>query len=139
LRLVDASVFVHAYLKPKRRLTEGEVAIKRDARGIVGRLSRGEEAQMTVVHVAEVANILEENLPLGEALQIMGALLSRENIKITEVSREDCLAAQREAKEAQVGLSDSIAFVAMKRSGLEEIYSFDRDFDKLEGVKRVRS
>jgi predicted nucleic acid-binding protein len=126
-------------MRPKRRLSESEARIKKSAKEIIGRLSGGEEVHMTVVHVVEVANILEENLPLGEALQIMGALLSKENILMTGVNREDCLAAQRAAKEGKVGLSDAIAFVAMRNSGLEEVYSFDRDFDRLDGIRRVSS
>jgi len=40
------------------------------------------------------------------------------------------------AKEKDVGLSDAIAYVIMKKNSVEEIYSFDSDFDKLD-VRRV--
>ena len=35
------------------------------------------------------------------------------------------------AKEKEVGLSDAIAYVIMKRVDADGIYSFDRDFDRL--------
>ena len=36
-----------------------------------------------------------------------------------------------------MGLSDAIAYLVMKKNEIGEIYSFDKDFDKLEGIKRV--
>lgn len=139
LRFVDASVFVHAYLKPRRVLSVEEVAIKEDAKSIVTRVNTREPVTMTVIHLAEVANVLEENLPMEEAISITGAILSKENINVTEVTRQDCLVAQSEAVDAKVGLSDAIAFTVMRRSGVNEIYSFDRDFDRLQGIRRIRS
>ena len=39
-------------------------------------------------------------------------------------------------KEKEVGLSDAIAYVIMIDNNVREIYSFDRDFDRL-NVKRI--
>ena len=39
-------------------------------------------------------------------------------------------------KEKNVGLCDAIAYVIMMKNGVNEIYSFDSDFDKL-NVRRV--
>ncbi len=40
------------------------------------------------------------------------------------------------AKETKVGLSDAIAYTIMKDNELNEVYSFDRDFDRL-NVSRI--
>ena len=40
-------------------------------------------------------------------------------------------------RERGVGLSDALAYVAMKRNPLAEVYSFDRDFDKFGDIRRV--
>ena len=39
-------------------------------------------------------------------------------------------------KEKEVGLSDAMAYVIMIDNNVREIYSFDRDFDRL-NVKRI--
>jgi predicted nucleic acid-binding protein len=55
------------------------------------------------------------------------------------VDREVCVEALKVAMEKRVKLTDAIAYVVMLRHGVEEIYSFDADFDGLEGIKRVTS
>jgi predicted nucleic acid-binding protein len=137
MRFVDASVFVHAYLKPRRRLSEAELGIKENAKAIVSRVNSGEKVLTTVVHLAEVANILEDYMPLQDALAVEDALLFKDSIIVEPVSREDYYAAIQEAKSGQVGLTDALAYTAMKERGLAEIYSFDRDFDRFGGVTRV--
>jgi len=137
MKFVDASVFVHAYLRPKRRLSEGELGIKENAKRIVARVNSGEEVMTTVIHVAEVANILEDYMPLQEALAVEEALLFKNNIVVEPVSREDYYAALQEARDAQVGLSDALAYAAMKERGVAEIYSFDKDFDRFRDIARV--
>ncbi len=137
MRFVDASVFVHAYLKPRRHLSDAESGIKESARRIVTRVNSGEEVMTTVVHLAEVANILEDYMPLGEALAVEEALLFKATIVVAPVSREDYHAALQEAKDEQIGLTDALAFTSMKESGVSEIYSFDKDFDRIGGVRRI--
>lgn len=138
MRFIDASVFVHAYLKPRRDLTSGEVQIKEDARRIVGRLNDGEAALTSSVHLGEIANIMEDYLPMKEALEIERALCIRDTIEIMAVNRPDCSEALAEAEKNQVGLTDALAVVLMRRKDITEIYSFDKDFDGILGIKRVR-
>lgn len=45
--------------------------------------------------------------------------------------------ALRETEEKKIGLSDAIAYILMLQNNIEEIYSFDMDFDKLEGIRRL--
>ncbi len=138
MKFVDASVFVHAYLKPKRTLTAGEIQIKEDARRIVKRVNEGEEVITSAVHLAEIANILEDYLPMDEALEIEKALCLRDTIKIENVKRSDCSDAIVEAEDKRIGLSDALAVVLMRRRRVSEIYSFDSDFDEITGIKRIR-
>lgn len=91
---------------------------------------------MTVTQLVEIANILESYMPLDAAREIEQFLITAPNVRIVAVSKKDCAEAMRIAREKEVGLSDCITFVAMRREGVEEIYSFNRDFDRL-GVKRV--
>jgi len=136
LRFVDASVFVHAFLKPKRELKTHEMKIKESAKKIVKRINDGEEVGVTVVQVSEIANLLESYLPLNEALRVEKFLLLAGNVKVFDVTKRDCLKALKNVKEKNVGLCDAIAYVIMMKNGVNEIYSFDSDFDKL-NVRRV--
>ncbi|AIY90163.1 type II toxin-antitoxin system VapC family toxin [Geoglobus acetivorans] len=136
MRFVDASVFVHAYLRPKRELKPHEMKIKESAKEIVTRINDGEEVGMTVVQITEIANLLESYLPLRDALKVEEFLLLAGNVKVFDVTRRDCLKALETAREEGVGLSDAVAYVIMRKNGVNEIYSFDSDFDRLD-VKRV--
>jgi len=136
LRFVDASAFVHAFLKPKRELKPHEIKIKESAKKIVKRINDGEEVGITVVQIAEIANLLESYLPLNEALKVEEFLLLAGNVRVFDVTKKDCLKALKISKERNVGLCDAIAYVIMMKNGINEIYSFDSDFDKL-NVKRV--
>jgi hypothetical protein len=134
---VDASVFIYAFLKPKRKLQPHEIAIKDAAKKIVLRINEGEDVVMSVVHFSEVCNILEDYLPLEEAFAIEKGLLFRDNIVIREVSREDYLKAMSVAENQQVGINDGLAYILMKESNTRRIYSFDKDFDKFKDITRV--
>ncbi len=88
------------------------------------------------MQVAEIANLLESYLPLKDALKVEEFLLLAGNVKVFDVTKKDCLKALEIAKEKDVGLNDAIAYVIMKKNGVEEIYSFDSDFDRLD-VRRI--
>ncbi len=117
MRFVDASVFVHAYLRPKRRPTQAELGIKESAKAIGSRVNSGEEVVTTVVHLADVANILEDHMPLQEALAVEEALLFKDSIVVVPVSREDYYAALQDARDEEVGLTDALAYASMKERG----------------------
>ena len=111
--------------------------LKRNAKGIVGRIDAGERVLTSVVHLAEIANILEENLRAAESVRVERALVMNENIDVARVSREDCVAAMGVAEDSRVGMNDAIACIVMKGRGIVEIYSFDKDFDTFRDVKRI--
>jgi len=134
---VDASVFIYAYLKPKRKLQPHEVSVKDAAKKIVLRINEGEEVTTSVVHFSEVCNVLEEYLPLEEAFTIEKGLLLRDNIVISKVSEDDYLKALSIAEDQQVGANDALAYVVMKEAGLRTIYSFDKDFDAFTDINRM--
>jgi predicted nucleic acid-binding protein len=137
VRYVDASVFVHAYLKPRRELHPGEEKIKKGARAIVARINRGEPVLLSAVHFAEIANILEDWMALRDAQAIQLGLATMDNVRLLPVTRGDLLDALALAAETEVGTTDALAVVLMKREGTTDIYSFDRDFDQFEGLRRI--
>jgi predicted nucleic acid-binding protein len=63
MKFLDANIFVYAYYKPKKQLTEKEHQMKQQAKTIISNVSKGkEDIMITVVHVSEVANILKNGI-----------------------------------------------------------------------------
>lgn len=138
LRFIDASVFIHAYLRPSRTLKAHEVEIKESAKKIINRVNAGEHVMMSVVHFGEISNILEDRLPLEDAFKIERAICLRENIDMAVVTQEDYIAALDEGEKHRVGLNDALAHVIMKKKAVNELYSFDRDFDQFRDIRRIK-
>ncbi|MDI6903488.1 MAG: type II toxin-antitoxin system VapC family toxin [Methanocellales archaeon] len=136
MRFVDANVFVYAVLKPKRSLSESERAIKTNSSNIVNRIDKGEEVITSVVHLSEVANILEDVSSQRIAADFMINVLSKPNLEVVLVDKNMYTAASFLAKEKLVGVNDALAALIMKDQGISEIYSFDKHLDDL-GVKRI--
>jgi hypothetical protein len=134
---VDANVFVYAFLKTRRTLQPHEEKIKEAAKKIVSRINEGEKVVTSVVHFSEVCNILDDYLPIGEALSIEKGLLFRENILVCEVSKDDYLKAISVTEDQKVGVNDALAYVLMKKEAIQTVYSFDKDFDAFADIHRI--
>ena len=134
---VDANVFVYAFLKTKRTLQPHEIKVKEAAKKIVSRINEGEKVVTSVVHFSEVCNILEDYLPIEEALLIEKGLLFRENILVCEVSKDDYLKAISVTEDQQVRVNDALAYVLMKKEAIQTVYSFDKDFDAFTDIRRI--
>ena len=139
MRFVDSNVFLHAFLKPRRELTEEERRVKEESKGIVGRIEEGEGVAMTTVHLSEVINIVESGLGLRESLGLLAWAISKENIVVYPTAIEDYEGALPVARENGVSANDALAYLLMRSNGLEEIYSFDGHFDQLKDVMRLPS
>jgi len=137
MRFVDASVFVHAYLRPRRELKAHERSIKARAREIVTRINRGETVATSTVHFAEIANLLEAWMPLQDARTIQRGLLQRDNVEIWPTAKGDLVEAMSVGQETDVGATDALAVILMRRNGLKDIYSFDGDFDRFRDLRRA--
>lgn len=136
-KFVDASVFVHAFLKPKRALKPHERALKRKARDIVSRINRGEEVCTSVVHMAEIANILEDWMSLEDSRSVLVGLCMRDTVTILQVNKEQLIEAVSVGQVIPLGTTDALAVILMEANSIAEIYSFDKDFDGVEGIHRV--
>jgi|SRR5208337_2934370 len=137
MRFIDASVFLYAYLKPKKTLPPNVADMKRNARGIVARINAGEMVSTSLTHVSEVANILEAVMPLNESHKVTRDLIYANTIEVLEPSRENFFDAIEIAEESALGLNDAVAYVLMRTNGIEEIYSFDKHFDQLPDIRRI--
>ncbi len=138
MRFLDANIFIYAFYKPKGRLTEKQKFMKEKAKEIVRKLIEGKEKFITtVVHISEVANILEKALSIEALNSILTTLYSLENLKIVGITEEEYLIAIELMKKYKVDVNDCLAIYIMKKEGIKEIYSFDKDFDKIEEIRRL--
>ncbi len=100
-------------------------------------MAGGEPVITTLIHVSEIANILEARIPIEEGLDIISGLLSQPNIEVVEPSKALYEAAVEEAREKGIGLNDALAAIIIRERGEHEVYSFDTDFDKVKGLRRI--
>ncbi|MFW9856662.1 MAG: type II toxin-antitoxin system VapC family toxin [Candidatus Thorarchaeota archaeon] len=129
LRFIDASTFLYAVLEPIQELPEHLRKMKSEAREIITRVDKGEEVVTSVVHLSEVASVLETRKSFSEAAQFIYDLLAKETIRVLDVTHSDYQGAAVLAQRYKVGINDSLAKILMDRLKVKEIYSFDKHFD----------
>jgi hypothetical protein len=138
MRFLDANVFIYAYYRPKRTLTQKEKQMKEQAKKIISGVSQGkEEVMITVVHVSEVVNILKHGMPLDQLAPIIRGLFMLDNVKIVGVTQEAYFAAAELGDDLKLEPNDALAIDTMRLNGIKEVYSFDEDFDQAEGITRL--
>lgn len=137
VKFLDSSVFLHAYLKPKRKLSLEEELIKVAALNIIQRVEEGEEVATSVVHLSEAVNIVEARLGLEKALELLEDALASENILILTVTRRNYEEALAIASRYNISPNDAIATLLSKENNISEVYSFDKHFDNIPFLKRA--
>jgi predicted nucleic acid-binding protein len=137
MRFIDANVFIYAVLKSKRELNERGREVKNASKEILKKVNEGEEVITTVVHLSEIANVLEDAANLSFSLSFVKDILLKRNVIVERVSDEDYISSVFLAEEKRVSINDALAYLLMKRKGIEEIYTFDKHFENL-GVRVVR-
>jgi len=137
LRFVDSNIFLHAFLKPRRKLTQKELKIKDESKAIVKRIEGGEEVAMSTAHLSEVVNIVETSLGLEKSLGFLAWIVTMDNIEVYSVGLGHYETSLPLAKENEISANDALAYSFMRSYGLKEIYSFDRHFDQLKDIVRL--
>ena len=138
MRFLDANVFIYAYYKPKKQLTQKEKQVKDHATKVISAVSQGkEEVIMTIVHLSEAVNILKHGMPLEQLTNVILGLFMLDNVKIRGVSRETYFAATELGDDLKLDPNDALAVDVMRLNSIKEIYSFDQDFDKIKGISRL--
>jgi len=138
MKFLDANVFIYAYYKPKKQLSEKEQQMKTHSKRIISDVSSGKEDVITtVVHVSEVANILKHGLTPEQLTTIIQGLFMLENVRILGVSAESYFAATELGEELKLEVNDALAVDVMRQNDVEEIYTFDERFEKIDGIKRL--
>ena len=138
MRFLDANVFIYAYYKPKKQLTEKETAMKEQAQKIISNISKGkEEVMTTVVHISEIVNILKHGMSQEQLTLIIRGLFTLENVKIMDVTKNAYLAAAELGEDLKLEPNDALAIDVMRQNDIMEIYSFDEHFNKIDDITRL--
>jgi predicted nucleic acid-binding protein len=124
-------------LIPKRELLEDGKRIKEVSKKIVERTDGGEDVMTTIVYLSEVANILEDIAGIDFAAKFIRDVLLKKNIAVESTTVEDYIESTVFAEEWEISVNDALAYLIMKRRGVNEIYTFDKHFEKLD-VKIIR-
>ena len=132
MRFIDSNVFLYAMIKPKGNTSKEILNRKEKAKKILLRVENGEEVVTTLIHLSEIANILEAKVNLTTAVRFLENLLLAENVKILPVSVEEYLKAVLVSKEKGISINDALAYLKMKELSIKEIYTFDRHFQNLD-------
>lgn len=140
-KFLDSNVLIHAFLKPKKSLTQRDSEIKQKSMAIVNNLQSGRlKIIMTTAQIFEVANILESWLDHQAAKELLDFVVTAPNIKIYTVTSkdlEDALVILEKYKDNKIGCNDCVTYIAMKNSNISEILSFDKHFDNLSDITRI--
>jgi len=137
MRFLDSSIFLHAYLKPRRKLRQREKIIKEMAKKILEKIEGGEEVVTTVIHLAEILNIVESRLGLKYSISLLARILSLPNILIEGVDLDDYKNGLTISERYGISINDSIAYIKMEKLNINEIYTFDKHFKNLPEIKIV--
>ena len=138
MKFLDANIFICAYYKPKRTLTEKEEAIKEEAKNIISNISAGKEQVLTtVVHISEIVNILKNGLPKDLLTKTILGLFMLDNVVIEDVTKEEYFAAVAIGEDLKLEPNDALAVDVMRQNGVKEIYSFDEHFNKITDITRL--
>jgi uncharacterized protein len=88
MRFIDSSVFVYAYFRPTRKIPPDVANMKSNARKIIARISGGEPAATSQVHMSDIANILESRMPLVESLELLSGLSDIPSLRVLNLDKD---------------------------------------------------
>jgi predicted nucleic acid-binding protein len=131
VKFIDSNVFIYAYLKPKREISEKISRMKEKAKEILMKINYGEERVVTsVVHMSEIANVVESLSSISKSIEIIENILNNKNIIVKDVTTQDYIEAVRVANREKVSVNDALAYVIMRNNNISEIYTFDKNILK---------
>ena len=139
-RFLDSNIFIYAFYKSGHHLSPLDKKMKDSSKKVITDVSEGREAAITsVVHVSEVVHILKHSFTAGQLSEIVSGIFTLDNAEIIGVCKEEYFTAKELGQELEIDPNDALAFQVMQSSNTTEIYSFDRAFDKVEGIMRLPS
>ena len=130
MRFVDSNVFIYVLVKSPK---DDYMIAKR----ILQRIEDGEETITNTAVIQEIIDWLEYNNRRREVEKLLTAINSYITMKKAEISWSDMIAAIDEMNKYDLDFVDALTLQTMKRNNIKEIYTNDRDFDRVTWIRRV--
>ena len=130
MRFVDANVFIYVLVKSPKK--DYEIS-----RAILERIEKGEETATSLPVIQEVVDWLEYNNRKKEAHSFLTAVNSYISMEKLSASWDEFLPAMDDVQKHAADFVDALTLQEMKKRKITEIYSHDKDFDRVEWVKRI--
>jgi len=130
MRFVDTNVFIYEVIQSPKR--DYEIADR-----ILGRIQNGEEAVTSLQVIQEVVDWFHYNRRRKESGTFILALNSYLSLVKLAASWDNFVSVVDYMNKKQISFVDSLTLQIMKENGITEIYSNDKDFDRITWVKRI--
>ena len=130
MRFVDSNVFIYVLVKSPK---DDYMTAKR----ILQRIEEGEETITNTAVIQEIIDWLEYNNKRREIETFLAAINSYITMKKAKVSWNEIMEAIGDMKKYDLDLVDALTLQTMKKNDVKEIYTNDRDFDQVKGIKRI--
>lgn len=132
MRFIDSNVFVYSLMADPRHGLR--------AKQILKRVEEGEETAASTLVLSQVCGYLRwkrksDIIPLF--LEFLKGLTSCKKVDTTILDFEDAKLLQSQGVFSWESWDDLVLASQMKGLGVGEIYSNDRDFDRIPGVRRI--
>jgi predicted nucleic acid-binding protein len=130
MRFVDANVFIYVLVKSPKK--DYEIS-----RRILERIENGEEAATSLAIIQEVVDWLEYNKRKKEVRSFLTAVNSYLTMNKLNVTWDDFLTSLDDADGHGIDFVDALTLQTMRKNRMKEIYSNDKDFDRVKWVERI--
>ncbi len=130
MRFVDANVFIYLLVKSPKK--DYEISKK-----ILTRIEKGEEAATSTAIIQEVIDWLEYNNRKKEVQHFLTAINSYLSLTKLDTTWDCFVPALEDVYASQIDFVDSLTLQLMKQNGISEIYSNDRDFERVDWIRKI--
>ena len=130
MRFVDANVFIYAIVKSPQK--DYEIS-----RTILQRIESGEAAATSLAVIQEVINWLQYNGRKREVGSFLLAINSYLSMSKLSTNWDNFFPSLEDMYGKQIDFVDSLTLQIMKQYKINEIYSNDKDFERIEWIKRI--
>jgi predicted nucleic acid-binding protein len=130
MQLIDANIFLEIELKQNRF---------QHCKDYLNKVRNGEIKAITTNFIVDTISILMDNTGC-DPTQIRTfnlSLLRYKGLSIYNLTMTDRVSATEHMKKFKLDFDDATAYAAMTATGISEIVSMDRHFDKIPEIKRT--
>jgi predicted nucleic acid-binding protein len=130
MRFVDTNLFIYVLVKSPQR--DFEISQR-----ILKRIENGEETATSIAVIQEVVDWLEYNNRKKEVRTFLTAVNSYLTMNKLNATWDDLITALDDMDEHAIDFVDAVTLRTMKKNRIDEIYSNDKDFDRVKWIKRT--